>query len=56
MYYFFDDMINIKNLEPNKIKINEKSYKNILTYYISYQTTNYVKPSYIIINNGNVLK
>ena len=25
-YYFFDKMINIKNLNPNKIKINEKSY------------------------------
>ena len=23
-YYFFDDMINIKNLDPNKIKTNEK--------------------------------
>ena len=28
-YYFFHDMINIKNLDPNKIKIDEKSYKNI---------------------------
>ena len=28
-HYFFDDMINIKDLDPNKIKINEKSYKNI---------------------------
>ena len=26
-YYFFDEMINIKNLDPNKIKIDEKSYK-----------------------------
>ena len=24
---FFDDMINIKNLDPNKIKIDEKLYK-----------------------------
>ena len=23
-YYFIDDMINIKNLDPNKIKIDEK--------------------------------
>ena len=23
----FDDMINLKNLEPNKIKPDEKSYK-----------------------------
>ena len=33
-YYFFHDMINITNLDPNKIKIDEKSYKNILTHYI----------------------
>ena len=31
-YYFFDDMINIKTLDPNKIKIDEKPYKNILIY------------------------
>ena len=29
-YYFFDDVINIKNFPPNKIKIDEKSYKNLL--------------------------
>ena len=34
--YFFDDMINIKNLDQNKIKIDEKSNKNILIYYIGY--------------------
>ena len=53
MYYFFDDMINIKNLDSKKIKINEKSYKNILTYYNSYETTNSVKPLYLIINKMN---
>ena len=26
--YFFGDMVNIKNLDPHKIKIDEKSYKN----------------------------
>ena len=26
-YYFFDDMINIRSLDPNKIKIDENSYK-----------------------------
>ena len=25
IYYFFDDMINIKNLDPNKFMIDEKS-------------------------------
>ena len=26
------DIINIKNFDPNKIKIDEKTYKNILIY------------------------
>ena len=26
-YYFFDDMIDTKNLDPNKIKIHEKPHK-----------------------------
>ena len=29
-YYFFDDMINIKNLYPKKIKADENTYRNIL--------------------------
>ena len=29
-YYFFDDIIKIKNFDPNNIKIDEKSYKDIL--------------------------
>ena len=33
-YYFLDDMVNIKILDPNNIMIYEKSYKNIITYYI----------------------
>ena len=36
--YFFDDIINIKNLDPNNIKIDGKTYKNILIYYIGYVT------------------
>ena len=31
-YCFFYDFINIKNLEQNKIKTDEKPYKNILSY------------------------
>ena len=37
-YYSFDEMINIKNLDTNKIKIDEGSYKNILIYPIGYVT------------------
>ena len=34
--YFFDDTVNIKVRDPNKIKIDEKSSQNILIYYIGY--------------------
>ena len=37
-YYLSDDIINIRNLDPNNIKIDEKSYKNIFIYYIGYVT------------------
>ena len=32
--YFFGDMINIKSLDPNKFRIDEKSYKNVPIYHI----------------------
>ena len=28
-YYFFDDMINIKDFDSNLLKTDKKSYKNI---------------------------
>ena len=34
--YFFDNIINIKEFDPNNIKIDEKSYKNIFIYYVGY--------------------
>ena len=37
-YYFFDDIINIKYFDPNNVRIDEKSYSNILIYYIGYVT------------------
>ena len=54
-------MINIINLDPNKIKTDEKSYKNILIYYTGYVTfkvlryvkINSVTFSYLIINKIN---
>ena len=35
-YYFFDDIINTENFNPDLLKIDEKSYKNIGIYYIGY--------------------
>ena len=52
-YYFFNDVINIENFDLNNIKIDEKSYKNILIYYIGYVT---IKDSkYVSIYSVNPL-
>ena len=37
-YYFFNNMINIKNFDSNLLKIDKKSYNNIDIYYIGYIT------------------
>ena len=51
-YYIFNDIINVKDFDPNNIKIDKKSYKNILVYYIGYVTIEDSK--YIKINNNKV--
>ena len=51
--YFFDDMINIRNLYPNKIEVDEKSYKNILIYHIGYVKMKDL--TYAKLNNINSL-
>ena len=37
-YYFYDDMINIKDFESNLLKIDKKLFKYIAIYYIGYVT------------------
>ena len=37
-YYFFNDVIKIKQFDSSLIKIGKKSYKNIGIYYIGYIT------------------
>ena len=69
IYYFFNDMINIKKFDSNLLKIDKKSYKIIGIYYIGYITIKrisdyeHINPLYIIIgkadgyieeNNGNL--
>ena len=57
-YYFFNDMINIEDVDPDLPKIDKKSHKNFNIYYIVYITvkdSNYVKiksvnPLYLIIS------
>ena len=59
-YYFFNDMINIKDFDPILIKIDKKSFKNISIYHIRYITIksisdceniNSVNPLYLMIGN-----
>ena len=50
-YYFFNDIINIKNFDSNNIKIDEKSFKNIIVYYIGYVTIKDLK--YVKIDSVN---
>ena len=60
-YSFFNDIDNIKKFDPNNIKIDEKSYRKILIYYIGYVTikdSKYIKIysvnlSYLIFRNVN---
>ena len=60
-YYFFDDIINIKDFDPNNIKMYEKSNKNVLISYTGYVTMkdikyikiNSVSPLYFIFNKMN---
>ena len=57
-YYFFDDMINTVNFDPNLLKIDKKSYKNTNIYYIGSITMKdsdhveikYVNPLFLIIS------
>ena len=49
-YYFFN-IINIKDFDPNNIRIDKKSYKNILIYYMGHVTIN----KYLKIYRVNLL-
>ena len=52
-YYFFNDMINIEDFDPNLLKLDKKSYKNIYIFYIGYII---VKDSdYVNVNSVNSL-
>ena len=60
-YYFFDDMIDIRNFHPNLLKIDKKSFKDIDIYYTGYITIkkfgnceniHSVNPLYLIIHSA----
>ena len=53
-YYFYNDMINVKDFDPKLLKLDKKSFKNISIYYIGYITKkdeykiNSVNPLYFL--------
>ena len=62
-YYFYNDMINLKNFEPNLLRIDKKSYKNVGIYYNigyitvkkidDYESIYSVNPLYLQVNHAN---
>ena len=61
-YYFYNGIINIKNIKSKLLKIDKKSYKNIGIYNIGYVTIKKiddceniysVNPLYLLINHAN---
>ena len=55
-YYFYDDLINLKDFDSNLLKLDKKSSRNISIYYIGYVTKkteyniNSVNPLYLLIS------
>ena len=55
-YYFYDDIINIKDFDSSLLKIDKKSFKNIAIYFIGYITKkdkygiDSVNPLYFIVH------
>ena len=61
-YYFYNDMVNLRNFESNLLKIDKKSYKNIGIYNIGYITIKKVgdyesiysvNPLYLNVDHAN---
>ena len=61
-YYFYNDMINIKNFEPSLLNIDKKSFKDVGIYNIGYITIKKtddckniysVNPLYLLIDHAN---
>ena len=58
-YYFWDDMINLKNFKWNLLKIDKKSYKNIDIYNIGYikfggcENIYSANPSHLLVNHAS---
>ena len=54
-HYFFNEMINIKHLDLNKIKIDENSYKNMFVCHIGYVAVKDLSYKVTIVNCKQLL-
>ena len=61
-YYFYNDIIDLKNFKSNLLKIDKKHYKGINIYYIGYITIkkiddceniHSVNPLYLLVNHAS---
>ena len=61
-YYFYNDIINLKNFESNLLKIDKKHYKAIDIFYIGYMTIEKisdcenihdVNPLHLLVNHAS---
>ena len=62
IYYFYNNLINIKDFDPKLLKPDKKSYKNIPIYYIGYITKkdkykiNSVNPLCLLVHRIDLIK
>ena len=61
-YYFYNDIFNLENFDSSSLKLDEKSYKDIVIYNIGYITIKKigdckniysVNPLYLCVNHVN---
>ena len=61
-YYFYNDMINLKDFESSLLKIDKKHYKGINIYYIRHiiikkiddcENIHSVNPLYLLVNHAS---
>ena len=61
-YYFYNDMINLKDFKSDLLKIDKKHYKGINIYYIGYitilkihdcESIQSVSPLYLLVNHAS---
>ena len=48
-YYFYNDLINLKNFDPKLLKLDKKSSMDMIRHYTSEYSINSVNPLHLLI-------